>query len=120
MSIRVLRGAQQLHGMIYMNIYICAKRDLHGLHSQRKQIATPRGFEPLRAEPNGFRVHLLNRSDTVSVKECNANYLQVFWLRICKCICDLSKLVFPSLVHSCHIAWGNANLFHALSVCPSG
>ena len=23
-------------------------------------------FEPLRAEPNGFRVHLLNRSDTVS------------------------------------------------------
>ena len=32
---------------------------------QRK--ATPRGFEPLRAEPNGFRVHLLNRSDTVSL-----------------------------------------------------
>ena len=30
--------------------------------------ATPRGFEPLRAEPNGFRVHLLNRSDTVSLK----------------------------------------------------
>ena len=29
--------------------------------------ATPRGFEPLRAEPNGFRVHLLNRSDTVSL-----------------------------------------------------
>ena len=27
---------------------------------------TPRGFEPLRAEPNGFRVHPLNRSDTVS------------------------------------------------------
>ena len=27
---------------------------------------TPRGFEPLRAEPNGFRVHLLNHSDTVS------------------------------------------------------
>ena len=28
---------------------------------------TPRGFEPLRAEPNGFRVHLLNHSDTLSV-----------------------------------------------------
>ena len=27
---------------------------------------TPRGFEPLRAEPNGFQVHLLNRSDTLS------------------------------------------------------
>ena len=24
------------------------------------------GFEPLRAEPNGFRVHLLSRSDTLS------------------------------------------------------
>ncbi len=30
--------------------------------------ATPRGFEPLRAEPNGFRAHLLNRSDTVSLR----------------------------------------------------
>ena len=32
----------------------------------RKREATPRGFEPLRAEPNGFLVHLLNHSDTVS------------------------------------------------------
>ena len=30
---------------------------------------TPRGFEPLRAEPNGHRVLLLNRSDTVSCRE---------------------------------------------------
>ena len=28
--------------------------------------ATARGFEPLRAEPNGFQVHLLSRSDTLS------------------------------------------------------
>ena len=28
--------------------------------------STARGFEPLRAEPNGFRVHLLNRLDTLS------------------------------------------------------
>ena len=28
--------------------------------------ATPRGFKPLWAEPSGFRVHLLSRSDTVS------------------------------------------------------
>ena len=27
------------------------------------------GFEPLRAEPNGFRVHLLGRSGTLSVME---------------------------------------------------
>ena len=31
---------------------------------------TPRGLEPLRAEPNGFRVHLLNHSDTVSSELC--------------------------------------------------
>ena len=30
------------------------------------RLTTPRGFEPLRAEPNGFRVHLLSCSDTVS------------------------------------------------------
>ena len=29
---------------------------------------TPKGFEPLRAEPNGFLVHLLGHSDTVSCK----------------------------------------------------
>ena len=34
--------------------------------------AAPRGFESLRAEPNGFRVHLLNRSDTVSVANTEA------------------------------------------------
>ena len=28
--------------------------------------ATPRGFDPLRAEPNGFLVHLLSHSDKVS------------------------------------------------------
>ena len=28
--------------------------------------ATARGFEALQAEPNGFRVHLLSRSDTLS------------------------------------------------------
>ena len=28
--------------------------------------ATARGFKPLRAEPSGFQVHLLSRSDTLS------------------------------------------------------
>ena len=40
----------------------------HGSDSSRGEHATPRGFEPLRAEPNGFRVHLLSRSDTVSLR----------------------------------------------------
>ena len=36
-------------------------------HSQSRQVnSTPRGFKPLRAEPIGFRVQLLSRSDTVS------------------------------------------------------
>ena len=32
---------------------------------------TARGFEPLRAEPNGFLVHLLNHSDTLSLEAHN-------------------------------------------------
>ena len=35
-------------------------------HTRTCARATPRRFEPLRAEPNGFRVHLLSRSDTLS------------------------------------------------------
>ena len=34
---------------------------------------TARGFEPLRAEPNGFRVHHLNHSVTLSWKHCFAS-----------------------------------------------
>ena len=37
--------------------------------THRKAQTTLRGFEPLRAEPNGFLVHLLNHSDTVSCHE---------------------------------------------------
>ena len=37
-----------------------------GVESAVPTETTPRGFEPPWAEPNGFRVHLLNRSDTVS------------------------------------------------------
>jgi len=35
-------------------------------HSPHISNTTPKGFEPLRAEPNGFRVYLLSHSDTVS------------------------------------------------------
>ena len=34
--------------------------------NKQPAIPTARGFEPLRAEPNGFLVHLLNHSDTLS------------------------------------------------------
>lgn len=47
---------------------------------------TARGFEPLRAEPNGFRVHLLNRSDTVSVTTFLAGEINDFLIKICKCL----------------------------------
>ena len=40
---------------------------VNGESNPLQESTTPRGFEPLRAEPNGFRVHLLNRSDTVSL-----------------------------------------------------
>ena len=60
--------------------------------------STPRGFEPLRAEPNGFRVHLLSRSDTVSSActhtPCNLAYRFFF-----ACLPSLQSLWF-SLVYS--------------------
>ena len=45
----------------------------------RVRLPTPMGFEPMRAEPNGFRVHLLNRSDTVSCGVSNRRFLT--WTR---------------------------------------
>jgi hypothetical protein len=39
-----------------------------------KTEATPRGFEPLRAEPDGFRVHPLSRMDSMS---CDATLCNV-------------------------------------------
>ena len=61
----------------------------------QQDITTPRGFEPLRAEPNGFLVHLLSHSDTVSVQSwleptttscCNRQLNQegVSGCRLCK------------------------------------
>ena len=51
----------------------------------RSKATTPRGFEPLRAEPNGFLVHLLSHSDTVSCHGLRA------WVRSL----IFSTLVFP-------------------------
>jgi hypothetical protein len=46
---------------------------------------TARGFEPLRAEPNGFRVHLLNHSDTLSCRTASA---------VPGIVCKLSRICF--------------------------
>ena len=39
---------------------------MRGAAARNDGKTTPRGFEPLRAEPNGFLVHLLSHSDKVS------------------------------------------------------
>ena len=41
--------------------------NLHDTRESICQISTARGFEPLRAEPNGFLVHHLNHSVTLSL-----------------------------------------------------
>ena len=48
------------------NPLILLARKCHPCH-RSSDLSTARGFEPLRAEPNGFRVHLLGRSDTLSL-----------------------------------------------------
>ena len=49
--------------------------------------STARGFEPLRAEPNGFRVHLLNRSDTLSCHSVKNSFFSLsergLWPALC-------------------------------------
>ena len=55
-----------------VDFHVTSSGDLAGGATQ----ATPRGFEPLRAEPNGFRVHLLNRSDTVSWQQLRGMYTE--------------------------------------------
>ena len=42
------------------------KKNVVGLQAIRNE-ATARGFEPLRAEPNGFLVHHFNHSVTLSM-----------------------------------------------------
>ena len=59
------------------------------------QKTTPRGFEPLRAEPNGFRVHLLNHSGTVSLRRCGKSALVA-------------------------INCGSMGIFNALGIAPGG
>ena len=48
-------------------------------HKSAPCTSTPKGFEPLRAEPNGFLVHLLSHSDTVSVM------VSQLWPVLCCC-----------------------------------
>ena len=60
--------------------------------------STPRGFEPLRAEHNGFRVHLLSRSDTVS-SACTHTPCKLGYRFFFACLPSLQSLWF-SLVYS--------------------
>jgi hypothetical protein len=45
-------------------------------------MSTTRGFEPLRAEPNGFLVHHLNHSVTLSLQVSGRNAADYFFANI--------------------------------------
>ena len=47
------------------------------IRDRRKEKATPVGFEPTRAEPNGFLVHRLNHSATVSMQNAGTTPLLI-------------------------------------------
>ena len=53
-----------------------------------KNCTLPTGFEPVRAEPNGFRVHRLNHSATTAVPyACKlSSYLTQTWFVLVMCI----------------------------------
>ena len=61
----VLKGLPKIPGTARVCRHLAGRGRLAPCNL-RPQKTTARGFEPLRAEPNGFRVHLLNRSDTLS------------------------------------------------------
>ena len=58
--------------------------------------STPRGFEPLRAEPNGFRVHHLSHSVTVSLE-----YIPLYTEQITV----LSSLTIATYIPICCFPW---------------
>ena len=51
----------------------CCKKATSTMWWSLDEKATTKGFEPSRAEPNGFRVHLLNHSDTLSCRRVEQN-----------------------------------------------
>ena len=82
-------------------------------------IHIPKGFKPLRAEPNGFLVHLLSHSDKVSVvgTRCLLSSAHVFFLaeinyqpQLVSCICSISRAtrnpwVFFKLPEATSFTW---------------
>ena len=56
-------------GKSLMNIHETLEDDITRSIIMVLKDTTSTGFEPARAEPNGFQVHLLNHSDTMSYKD---------------------------------------------------
>ena len=69
------------------------------------QKPTARGFEPLRAEPNGFLVHHLNHSVTLSAMIWDERHIGEQLLRAHRCVhissadhlCTLCVIMFVSV-----------------------
>jgi hypothetical protein len=92
---------------------------------------TPRGFEPLRAEPNGFLVHHLNHSVTVSlmtittvmtittieIKPCQAFSIAVLWEIACILFGAVRLKLFFSFANTLAF-FGEPHLCHVLRTVP--
>ena len=80
--------------------------------------STPRGFEPLRAEPNGFRVHLLSRSDTVSSAcshtPCKLAYPILFCLLAISPVIVVSTGLQYSVIFNLSLQWQKKNRYPSL------
>ena len=65
---------------------------------------TARGFEPLRAEPNGFLVHHLSHSVTLSWKLGHLHALE----KIPAGVCGMGVVIGDRLSRSCGVLWLDA------------
>ena len=80
-AMRVMRGMRSLRRAGKPR----ARRSVAPACSLDERKATPRGFEPLRAEPNGFRVHLLSHSDKCHACDARLMRLRLQSYRVTPC-----------------------------------
>ena len=94
-------GSSPTVGVLFlMHVFL----DMHDVIAKTERImparkeATARGFEPLRAEPNGFLVHHLSHSVTLSC--CKAKLKVSKGLSLGQALSSFQTNFIPDLPHS--------------------
>ena len=90
----ILKKMTMLTYAFSFKVFLYEHKEIPNFEMDDDTKSTPRGFEPLRAEPTGFQVQHLNHSVTVSVQE-----LLDAWLII--------ACFFASMTNGCFVRMRN-------------